>query len=302
MSQTRLSNRLHGTSQTFVQTPEHYFSAALDEFLIAEYPDSILSSVMHLSIALEIYIKKILGEFDPRIVKLNDSYRISQYIEQQISSAQLPPLQNRRTYVINALSTSRFSTDDKTISFQYAIELFYYLERVPNKIYRLLLESKELRNDVFHWGTDIDSFRLAKNTLYLIQWFLEYMERKNGSWLSGGLITIDPMGEKRRKLRDLRQFVKNEQAFNTVRRINKCRSDFQIYHRINAHVKRDVILQPQFFVRVSCPACNHNRMAMYSDMILCEICDFFSSPSEFDAMATNGLTFQTLYDNQSLRV
>ena len=283
-----------GYTKYLGQTHTHYITRALDEFLIAEYPDKIISSLIHLTIGLEIFIKKELEIFDKRLVhnyftnkKIYEELEQNEYIKDKKDFIKL--------HIINSISRK-----GKTVDFGKAIILFSSIQKIPNQVIKDLKFLKDIRNGVFHWGTELNAFKFSKLFIRIIEWFSVYTTKKHykdsSSWEMGG---VDPLHKKRNKLIELKKFFKNENAFNVQKRIFRCQEQYQEYYYIKARIDKEVILKPLKFINFCCSSCPSERLALYKNMLQCEVCDFAVSTEEYNDYSKSigaNLVFSDLFE------
>ncbi len=294
---TKLRTKILGKEEVLEQQAVHFLSEAIDEFLIAEYPDTVLGSLIKLSIGLELFLKKELEGIEPALLWLDESqwkaiHRATipgncRKIQKQRLLAEFRKIARRRT----------------TVKFGIVIEVFPYFWRIPKRIAQDLNDLKEYRNGLFHWkADDRDAFELSQQALRLIKWMLRSIERRLGWPLGGEMNAIDPMFDKRRQLADLcKCAAKSENAFNVQRRIFRHKKEFDVYCRIEARLKGWVVTREAKDRSIECPACAHKEMEVFESgsqrdgkweerilLLRCKRCAFYCSDVEFEAVKSDG--------------
>ena len=292
---TKLIGKILGKSQVMEQHAAHFLKQAFDEFLVAEYPDTVLGSLIKLSIGLEIFIKKDLEEINPCLIHAKVDWNKLRQIF--VAANQFPNRKKKRLYIIQKFSALPQDLG-KTVDFSIAIALFPYFKRVPNRITKDLKELREYRNGLFHWeAASRESFRLSKQALRLLEWILAFIEKKIGWWLGGELNVIDPMGDKRKLLRKLKESIRSENLFNVQRRIFKHSSNYQACISMGGILKGWKNIPKALVFKQACPACNFQEVLLYEGgskrdgrweerhiFGLCKRCDFAFSDKEYDAI------------------
>lgn len=121
---TELTGKLHGRSHTLKQIPAHYLLGALDDYLIAEYPDKVLGATIHLSIGVETLIKSKLENIEPLFIHHKLDWRKWKKLRRSFRGIEL---HDREHKLRLALSDVRKTSPNKTIDFARAIEVFHLL-------------------------------------------------------------------------------------------------------------------------------------------------------------------------------
>jgi hypothetical protein len=307
---TKLSMKVLGKTQILEQNAAHFIKEALDEFLIAEYPNTVLGSLIKLSIGLETFIKKELEEINPALINAN----INQGEWLKIKSGLTGTRSQNKRHLINTFSSHRQSPSDKTVDFSIAIDLFPYFYVVPKQLQKDLDDLRKYRNGLFHWkAKPREAFRLSKQSLRLFEWILAFIQKKIGWWLGGDLNIIDPMGDNRKLLRQLKKSLKSENSFNLQRRILKHNKDYQVYARIKAHLDGLVGIPDARIFKEACPACEYPELQLYESGSMrdghweerylfanCKRCDFTCSDKEFESIKPKGfLSLNEIYHSTS---
>lgn len=292
---TKLTGKVFGKSQVMEQHAAHFLKEAFDEFLIAEYPDTVLGSLIKLSIGLEIFIKKELEGINPCLVRTKvDWTRLNKIFA---SASQITDWKGRQTYIIQQLGTLP-QQPDKTVDFSMIIALLPYFRVVPKRIICDLKDLREYRNGLFHWeAASRETFRLSKQALRLLEWILAFIEKKIGWWLGGELNVIDPMGDKRKLLRKLKESIKSENIFNLQRRIFKYQTNYQACNSMGGILKGFLGITNALHFKQACPACTYSEVLLYESGTRrdgkweeryifgrCPRCDFVFSNEEYDAI------------------
>jgi hypothetical protein len=308
---TKLTGKVFGKSQVMEQHAAHFLKEAFDEFLIAEYSDTVLGSLIKLSIGLEIFIKKELEEINPCLIHATVNWK---QLKQIFTAAnQIVDMKGRRAYIIQKLGALP-PQPDKTVDFSMAIALLPYFRGVPKRIMYDLDDLREYRNGLFHWeAASRESFRLSKQALRLLEWILAFIEKKAGWWLDGELIVIDPMGEKRKLLRKLKESIRSENIFNLQRRIFKHRSNYEACNSIGCILKGWTEIPKALVFKQACPACTYPEVLLYESgskrngrweerrlFGQCPQCDFTFSDKEHDAIKPkNAPTLKNIFTELS---
>jgi hypothetical protein len=289
---TKIQTNIFGKSETLKQTEAHFISEALDEFLIAEYPDTVLGSLIKLSIGLEIYIKTVLAGIDPSLIHAKKSHETWKKLKIKFSGMDR---RKRKKLAVSEFQKVGVMSDGKTITFGLAIEMLVELKHLPKRVRADMVNLVDYRNGLFHWEANhANAFMLAKQSLRLFQWILKDIEKTVGHYLGGQLNVIDPMNEKRKQLRELSSFKSNELTFNVQRRMYKHRRDNNVYHQFQARLNGDVYNPKARTWNTCCPACGYNRMVIFESgsnskaFLQCVRCDFCCSDAEFEARKADG--------------
>lgn len=290
---TKLSTKVFGKTKDLEQNAAHFIKEALDEFLIAEYPATVLGSLIKLSIDLETFIKKELEEINPALIHAKTNQGDWSKIVAKLTGSRS---QNKKQVL--AEFSSRPQLPNKTVDFAIVIDLFPYFCVVPKQIQKDLDDLRQYRNGLFHWkAKPREAFRLSKQSLRLFEWILAFIEKKIGWWLGGDLNIIDPMGDNRKLLRQLKKSLKSENSFNVQSRILKHNKDYQIYARIKAHLDGLVGVPDARIFKEACPACGYPELQLYESGSMrdgcweerylfanCKRCDFACSDKEFESI------------------
>jgi hypothetical protein len=290
---TKLTGKVFGKSQVMEQHAAHFLKEAFDEFLIAEYPDTVLGSLIKLSIGLEIFIKRELEEVNPCLIHAKVNWEKLNKIF--AAASQIVDQKRRRAFIIQELGASQ--QPDKTVEFAIAIALLPYFRRVPKRIICDLNDLREYRNGLFHWeAASRESFRLSKQALRLLDWTLAFIEKKVGWWIGGELNIIDPTGDRRQLLRKLKKCIKSENVFNLQRRILKHSRSYQTCISMGGILKGWTDIPQALVFKQACPACYYPELLLYEGRSIndkrifgrCKQCDLAFSDQEYDAIKPKG--------------
>lgn len=273
---SKLLGLIDGRDYKLFQTFGHYIKDSLDEFLIAQYPDLVISCLIKFSIGIEIFLKKKLEEKYPEIIKKN--FRIKDWNKKE----------DKENFLTNDYKELENLSNEKTITFSLAIELFCYVYNeidIKNDLKNLV----DIRNGVFHWETEIETFELSKKMFRLYEWLFMFLETNNGWWLEGELSLLDPMGKKREQFKYLKHYIsqENENGFNLQRKILNFKNKYSEYQKIVVNLSGDVI-RPSDLITESlyCPVCNYTRLYINEDgeYIVCMKCEFSCTDNEFKSI------------------
>ncbi|WP_298750111.1 hypothetical protein [uncultured Arcobacter sp.] len=294
-----VTSKKYGKKQEFLQRPENYISAAIDEFLLAEYPDKLLSSLIHLSIGLETFLKQQLEKIDSRLIysELNNSIytKLKQYIK----------IVDKKSLIKSSLNSSKPKKYSQTISFEKTIILISSFYKIPKQIIYDLNTLKDIRNGVFHWRTQLHDFIFYKLFMRIFYWFYKFIIKFYNNDPILATTQIDPFHRKKNIIDDLKKYIKNEVAFNVRKKIYKANLEYGKYTYIKARVDGQVILKPERFVYLPCPSCDSKRIAIYNTSINCEICSFALTNIEYNKYINFQkvpITFDILHNDEKLKI
>lgn len=309
---TELTGKLHGAKQTLKQTPAHYLMTALDEYLIAEYPDKVLGATIQLSIGIETLLKSKLETVEPCFIHHNLSWIKWKALRRSLRGVEVGA---REVRLRSELCSLKHLPGHRTIDFSRAIELFHFVRPQSFQALRDLTRLRDYRNGLFHWkAEDTATFELSKLCLRIFLWVYKMVRREHeGHQLSGEVICMDPMLRKLQILNRLSEYViaGNEDAFNFERRVYKYHKQYELIYRSEARLRGDIMIPDAILWGHACPACGFHEMKMHEigavrdgvrenrDVVAnCQRCDFSASGKEQAHMTPDGYpTLVEIYDD-----
>lgn len=262
----------YGKFQDMHQIPLHYIKTSIDDFILSEYPDKILSSLIHFSLGLELYIKQKLELINKNII-YTDTNRdfLNMYKKMNNKNEKID-------YILN------YKTNNKTIPFTRSIEFFLLFYNIPNDIIDYLNTLKDIRNDLFHTGTKFDVFEMNKLFINTILWLYDFNVQftERDDWLLSATQLGDPFGEKFKTFKTLKEHFNNPTDFYIQKQVFQCTEEYQQYYYIDSRIKGRVIREADKFLLNPCPACHHQKLGKTKDLIICHICHFAVTKKEFE--------------------
>jgi hypothetical protein len=297
-----------------LQRSTFFIGDSLDEFLVAEYPDAILSSLIKLSIGLEIFIKEKLEKEYPSIIHSKASHDT---VKKAIASAKssFQKRKEQRADIIRSINPASPRTGGRTIDFATAIDLFPWFYRFPKPktIIKDLHDLQKYRNGLFHWKADTkETYVLSKQSIRLYEWFFTFSLKQSGGNFSPEYLQVDPQCTKRGLLKQLEKLPKNEWALNLQRRIFKHEREYHIYSIFEYRTREQISEYPNSKLSNNlCPACKYSPMEIirHNDPVngrennfrfvsKCRRCEFHFSDKELRHYNPNvNQTLGELYDS-----
>lgn len=311
---TTVSYTAYGQSHSVTLSPPHILSGALDSFLCADNPGVEIRAVIELSVGMEIFLKKELHLINPLLV--NPRFSKSASLASILATAnQQNSRPARRTAVLSALTS--LPRASKVITFDQALLLFPYFRRIPARSIAALDGLRLYRNGLFHWEADHASlFALATRSLDLYLWLFSYLERKIGWLLGNELNILDPLAEKRQRLRELNTLRRNERLFNVKRRILRHHHEDSTYSRIKARADR-VVTRPNGvpWPQQRCPACGNSALQLEDwrsirdgrrekgvIAVVCNMCQLFLTEDEYDRINSTNPRLRQIAEHLGLEL
>ena len=188
-----LTSNLRGTPMTnplitgpvFEQRLRRYLEAGVREFLVADNLGATLGSLIKLSVALELYIKKALQDVEPILIVAKVDWKKWKGIDN--GAENFPTADDKRKDIIAQFKTIPPNTEDRTINFGVAIALLPYFYDISDGIKADLAALLNYRNGLFHWkAPEEEAFEISKRSFRLIEWIFAFVEKCH-SWRDGGI-------------------------------------------------------------------------------------------------------------------
>ncbi len=287
-------------NNVLTQKPEHYIRTALDSFLTAELPDSVLSTLIHLSIGLELFLKRNLTKVDPNLTKRNIPR--NQFIRLEKKTKLLESTIERRNFFIDEIAKFEVK-DDHTINFYQAIEISRFIMDYQTGFLDNIHSLRNVRNGIFHSDlSQLENHSLSQLCLKLFQYIYLFYQDSADHYLTSEITIFDPLYTKIVTLQHLNRFYFNELGFNIQRRINLARERFQIYLDINHYIIDGENRFKSTIIKEPCPVCKFQRLGTYKSdpeiVFRCGVCDFHCTEKELNSIHPDVPDYaQQLYKN-----
>ena len=275
----------NGKFQDMQQVPTYYIKTSIDDFILSEYPDKILSSIIHFSLGLELYIKQKLELIHKKIIYTDTNHKFMNMYKK------MDDKDEKIDYILKA------KTNDNTIPFTRSIEFFSLFYDIPNDIIDYLNTLKSIRNNLFHTEINFDVFEMNKLFINIIMWLYDFNVQftERDDWLLSATQLGDPFGKKFENFKTLKEHFDNPIDFYIQKQIFQCAEEYQQYYYIDSRVKERVVRDADKFLLDPCPACSHHKLGKTKDLVICHICHFTVTKEEFEKSTFfTGFNFEQL--------